>query len=95
MQRDNVGSKALPRYWQIRTSNVAKSTETDSLLDLTIFCALIRQVYNRRELEKESLFRQAVAFLISYAFSRRQSNPLEVSYNVGRAFHYLGMNTHA
>ena len=95
MQRDNVGSKALPRYWQVRTTAVAKSTDAGCLLDLTIFCALIRQVYNRRELDKETLFRQAVAFLISYALNRRQKKPLEANYNVGRAFHYLGMNTHA
>ena len=36
-----------------------------------------------------------MAFLISYTTGRKKVKPLEVKYNIARAFHYLGMNTHA
>ena len=36
-----------------------------------------------------------MAFLMSYVANRRDERPLEVKYNTARAYHYLGMNTHA
>ena len=52
-------------------------------------------MFNRREPDKDKVFREAMAFLVSYSANRKESNPLEVRYNIARAFHYLGMNTHA
>ena len=65
------------------------------MLDLALFCTLVRQVYNRREPDKDRKFREAMAFLVSYSVNRKESKPIEVKYNIARAFHYLGMNTHA
>ena len=55
----------------------------------------MKQVFNRRETDKERVFKEAMAFLVSYSANRKHSKPIEVQYNVARAFHYLGMNTHA
>ena len=55
----------------------------------------MKQAFNRRETNKEKVFKEAMAFLISYSSTRKHSKPLEVKYNIARALHYLGMNTHA
>ena len=55
----------------------------------------MKQVFNRRETDKERVFKEAMAFLVSYSVNRKHKKPIEVQYNVARAFHYLGMNTHA
>ena len=65
------------------------------MLDLAIFSSLIRQAFNRRETDKEKVFQKAMAFLVSYMTNRCKRRPLEARYNLARALHLLGMNTHA
>ena len=36
-----------------------------------------------------------MAFLMSYVANSSEEKPHEVKYNTARAYHYLGMNTHA
>lgn len=70
LRENQNNSKCVPRYWRLR-QQVKEQPRMTALLDLLLFCSLSRQFFNRRQTEKDRVFKEAMAFLMSYVANRR------------------------
>jgi len=74
LRENHANSKCVARYWKLRQEAAAKSSKSEvggaeeaALFDLVLFCSLSRQYFNRRQAEKNRVFKEAMGFLMSYA----------------------------